>query len=353
MDAEHYRQLVAGSSRARRGGRAPPPSASSRSCSRADAATGAAVPVERVRAAVAGASYAPYRRVRARRPGRAEPALRAGVATLAAAAARATSPRCAPTASRAGIRLDATPGRRPAPSRGAAAAGLAAVRRDAAPLRHDRPGGSADDAPDRVDPGLPGLVAGRRRAEQWRVLHLAGPFLAAAFARRTGSASRLATWLAVDPAAHRVRRPAAARATTRWRRTPTSPRRATPFAGAGERAPDDALPAGPAARPLPRGALPRRAARGRGVAGSSAVLAALVYDDGVRGEALRLAGRRGAPAGAALGRRGAGGRGRRRPRPRARRADPAPSWAVRHEGVLFVTDPLAGLAAPTSTRASG
>jgi gamma-glutamylcysteine synthetase len=41
-------------------------------------------------------------------------------------------------------------------------------------------------------PGAAGL-------EQWRVLNLAGPFLAAAFARSVGPSSRLATWLAVDP----------------------------------------------------------------------------------------------------------------------------------------------------------
>ncbi len=38
---------------------------------------------------------------------------------------------------------------------------------------------------------------GRAGAEQWRVLNLAGPFLAAAFARSIG---RLSTWLDVDPA---------------------------------------------------------------------------------------------------------------------------------------------------------
>ncbi|TQK73109.1 glutamate-cysteine ligase family protein [Nocardioides sp. SLBN-35] len=36
--------------------------------------------------------------------------------------------------------------------------------------------------------------------EQWRVLLLAGPFLAAATARSTGPDGRLTTWLAVDPA---------------------------------------------------------------------------------------------------------------------------------------------------------
>jgi len=40
---------------------------------------------------------------------------------------------------------------------------------------------------------------GRAGLEQWRLLHLAGPFLAAAFARSSGPGSRLATWLAVDP----------------------------------------------------------------------------------------------------------------------------------------------------------
>ena len=40
---------------------------------------------------------------------------------------------------------------------------------------------------------------GRAGIEQWRLLNLAGPFLAAAFARETGPASRLATWLEVDP----------------------------------------------------------------------------------------------------------------------------------------------------------
>jgi gamma-glutamylcysteine synthetase len=40
---------------------------------------------------------------------------------------------------------------------------------------------------------------GRAGLEQWRVLLLAGPFLAARFARSIGPGSRLATWLAVDP----------------------------------------------------------------------------------------------------------------------------------------------------------
>ncbi|WP_433166446.1 glutamate-cysteine ligase family protein [Kribbella sp. CA-247076] len=41
---------------------------------------------------------------------------------------------------------------------------------------------------------------GRAGAEQWRVLNLAGPFLAAAFARSAGREGRLTTWLETDPA---------------------------------------------------------------------------------------------------------------------------------------------------------
>lgn len=40
---------------------------------------------------------------------------------------------------------------------------------------------------------------GAEGVEQWRVLQLCGPMLAAAYARSTGPGSRLATWLAVDP----------------------------------------------------------------------------------------------------------------------------------------------------------
>jgi gamma-glutamylcysteine synthetase len=40
---------------------------------------------------------------------------------------------------------------------------------------------------------------GRAGLEQWRVLNLAGPYLAAAYARSAGRGSRLSTWLAVDP----------------------------------------------------------------------------------------------------------------------------------------------------------
>lgn len=41
--------------------------------------------------------------------------------------------------------------------------------------------------------------SGEAGLEQWRLLNLAGPFLAARFARSAGPESRLATWLQVDP----------------------------------------------------------------------------------------------------------------------------------------------------------
>ncbi|MEV5965947.1 glutamate-cysteine ligase family protein [Kribbella sp. NPDC051952] len=41
---------------------------------------------------------------------------------------------------------------------------------------------------------------GRAGIEQWRILNLAGPFLAAAFARSAGPDGRLAAWLDLDPA---------------------------------------------------------------------------------------------------------------------------------------------------------
>ena len=74
---------------------------------------------------------------------------------------------------------------------------------------------------------------GRAGLEQWRVLNLAGPHLAAAYARSVGPDSRLATWLAVDPGRtafdDRLLRgddPVAAYA--------EFARRATPFTGPGE-----------------------------------------------------------------------------------------------------------------------
>lgn len=41
--------------------------------------------------------------------------------------------------------------------------------------------------------------SGQAGHDQWRLLNLAGPFLAAAYARSAGPGSRLDTWLAVDP----------------------------------------------------------------------------------------------------------------------------------------------------------
>ena len=184
---------------------------------------------------------------------------------------------------------------------------------------------------------------GRAGLEQWRVLNLAGPFLAAAFARSAGPASRLATWLAVDPtrtafdgrlligddpvaayasfAAGAVavrRRTDAAHLTTLF--PPVRPRGRyleVRFPDAQE---DDAI-----------GALVE-------------VLAALVHDDAVRADGAPTPGGGGATPRRALVRRGARRRRRHGPRPRARRAGVGePACEVRHDAVLFVADPLAGL----------
>ena len=92
------------------------------------------------------------------------------------------------------------------------------------------------------------------------------------------------------------------------------------------------VPARPPARPLPRGALPRRAAEDDGIAGSSAVLAALRARRRHPPEALRLLAGDEHRLRAALGRRGArlsedvAGRGRE-----LVGADPAYGWSERHE----------------------
>ena len=162
--------------------------------------------------------------------------------------------------------LDAEPGRLRSRDRGAAAARLAAVRRDAAPLRHDRPGRPADDAagPRRPRCAWTGGRAGRARAVAGAAPRRAVP--RRGLRRSAGPGSRLATWLAVDPDRtafdDRLLRgddPVAAYADFAAGAARSS--------AAGERAPDHAVPAGAAARALPRGALPRRAARRAASAG--------------------------------------------------------------------------------------
>lgn len=164
----------------------------------ADMLTGAFVPIERVRAAAEGSAYSshldfePGGQVELSLP----PAPNASVATddlsVAVAALRADC-------EGAGIRLiEDSVDRRPA---------------DSVPLQLQSPRYLAMQ--ERFDTfGRAGRRMMRHTAstqfcldwwsgtaglEQWRLLNLAGPFLAAAFARSTGPESRLATWLEVDP----------------------------------------------------------------------------------------------------------------------------------------------------------
>ena len=164
-----------------------------------DARTGASVPVDRIRHAAAGASYEPYLafepggQVELSLPCASGPGELAGRFRRSVGALRSD---CAA----AGIRLVAEPvDRRP----------LAEL-----PLRLTTPRYLAMQQHfDTIGPAGRRMMRatastqvcldwwpGAAGAEQWRLLQLAGPFLAAAFAGSSGPRSRLATWLAVDPA---------------------------------------------------------------------------------------------------------------------------------------------------------
>jgi gamma-glutamylcysteine synthetase len=164
----------------------------------ADTASGAVVPIDRIRQATRQASYAthlgfePGGQVELSLPSAANAELAAERLAKDVASLRAD---CAAV----GVRLEASP----ADPRPAEAVPLQLTSsRYVAMQRHFDAVGPAGRRMMRrtastqvcLDwwPGAVGL-------EQWRVLNLVGPFLAAAFARTTGPESRLATWLAVDP----------------------------------------------------------------------------------------------------------------------------------------------------------
>lgn len=164
----------------------------------ADVATGAAVPIDRIRRATRHGWYAehlgfePGGQVELSLPPVAAPAM---LAPQLEAAVAALSVDCAEV----GVRLGAT-AMDPRPA-------------DEVPLQLTSPRYTSMQAHfDTIGPA--GRRMMRRTAstqvcldwwpgavglEQWRLLNLAGPFIAAAFARSTGPASRLATWLEVDP----------------------------------------------------------------------------------------------------------------------------------------------------------
>jgi gamma-glutamylcysteine synthetase len=163
-----------------------------------DARTGGTVAVDRVRSAAAGAAYAPYLGFE---PG--------GQVEL--------SLPCAAGPDELGRQLQSAMNQLQADC-GAAGIGLHAVPVDPRPLellplqltspryvamqRHFDTVGPAGRRMMRATASTQVCLdwwPGREGLEQWRVLNLAGPLLAAAFARSSGPEGRLTTWLAVDP----------------------------------------------------------------------------------------------------------------------------------------------------------
>lgn len=164
----------------------------------ADAATGAAVAPARVNAAVAGAAY--ERWVGFEPGGQVELSLPCAAGPGAAAADLASVVRALATdLVAAGIVLHA----RASDTRPLAALPLALTspRYTAMQSRFDAVG-PAGRRMMRATASTQVCLdwwPGRAGLEQWRVLNLVAPFLAAASARDTGPTSRMATWLEVDP----------------------------------------------------------------------------------------------------------------------------------------------------------
>ncbi|WBQ03147.1 glutamate-cysteine ligase family protein [Kribbella sp. CA-293567] len=162
----------------------------------ADLATGAAVPIERVRRAVRFAHAAPY--VGFEPGGQLELSL--PCAADPAGALQAFTSDLQQHLSAAGIQLAAVP----CDSRPEHEVPLQLTSpRYVAMHRHFDAIGPAGRRMMRRTASTQVCLdwwPGAAGAEQWRVLNLAGPFLAALFARSSGLGSRLATWLRADPA---------------------------------------------------------------------------------------------------------------------------------------------------------
>jgi glutamate--cysteine ligase len=157
-----------------------------------DAATGAPVAIERVRAATElPVAFEPG--------GQVELNLPCGPAATAVARLDRTASVLRADCGRAGIALDTAPVDRRSPER--------------VPLQLTTPRYVAMQAHfDTIGPAGRRMMRctastqvcldwwpGRAGLEQWRLLLLAGPYLAARFARSIGAGSRLETWLGVDP----------------------------------------------------------------------------------------------------------------------------------------------------------
>jgi gamma-glutamylcysteine synthetase len=282
MSAEHYRHLVASLFPCAPQGRRTAVAVEHELLT-ADAASGAAVPVDRVSAAVDGASYAPY--VGFEPGGQVELSWPcAPDVTTLARRVRADLAALRADCLEAGIRLDASP--------------VDGRPESEVPLQLDSPRYVGMQRHfDTIGPAGRRMMrrtastqvcldwwAGEAGLEQWRLLNLAGPFLAAAFAR-PGS-DRLLTWLAVDPSRTafdgRLLRgddPVSAYA--------AFAAAAMPIVAAGEQHLTTLFPP---VRPRGRYLEVRfpDVQEDDGIAGLVAVLAALVHDDGIRGEALRV-----------------------------------------------------------------
>ena len=266
-----------------------------------DAATGAPVAIERVRAATGSAAYAAA--LSFEPGGQVELSLPPGPARSAGSRLdRAVSALRADCA-RAGIVVEASPVDHRAPEQ--VPLQLTSARYLAMQAHFDTLG-PAGRRMMRCTASTQVCLdwwPGRAGAEQWRVLNLAAPYLAATYARSVGPGSRLATWLAVDPDRtafdDRLLRgtdPVAAYA--------SFARLATPFTGPEEHLSTLFPPVRPRGRylevrfldVLPEGE----------VAGAVAALATLMYDDNVRSRVLHAL-EPGAPCLAALWRAAADG----------------------------------------------
>ncbi len=179
---------------------------------------------------------------------------------------------------------------------------------------------------------------GRAGLEQWQVLNLAGPFLAARFARSTGREGRLAAWLDLDPARtgfdDRLLQGDPIAAYTEFAAG------ATVFVTGG---PADHLttlfpPVRPRATYLEVRFLDAQEAATVGQVVTA--LSTLMYDDDRRRQALQELDARASSPGRTLARRRDGRPGHGRPRPRT-----ATRPGASRMNVLFVTDPLVGLQA--------
>ena len=162
-----------------------------------DADTGAPVAIERVRAATVAGAYAPA--LSFEPGGQVELSLSPGPARTAASrlgrAVAALRADCA----RAGITLEASPVDHRSPDQ--VPLQLTSARYLAMQGHFDTIG-PAGRRMMRCTASTQVCLdwwPGRAGWEQWRVLHLVAPYLAATHARSVGPDSRLATWLAVDP----------------------------------------------------------------------------------------------------------------------------------------------------------